>query len=133
LRKFSSIISISKIPIRRICRQCIESRDLPSVDEQIILAELKKQNKKRNLTKRVYYGKGCKACSMTGYSGRMGIFEILIIDENLRNVINSENVSTDKLNEAAAAQGMKTMFEDALDKIEQGITTPEEVFRAIRE
>lgn len=81
----------------------------------------------------LYRGKGCSACGQTGYRGRIGIFEILNIDEELRKLIISSDFSLDNLNNLAKKRGMVTMFEDGLRKAATGMTTIEEVLRVIRE
>ncbi|OHB20278.1 MAG: hypothetical protein A3J67_03340 [Parcubacteria group bacterium RIFCSPHIGHO2_02_FULL_48_10b] len=119
--------------LRRICRQCINSQELLPAARETINQELAKRGKKREMAKIAYRGKGCRVCGMTGYSGRIGIFEVFVIDENVRSIINSGAVTSDNLKKAADDQRMTTMFEDGLSKIEQGDTTVEELFRAIRE
>jgi type II secretory ATPase GspE/PulE/Tfp pilus assembly ATPase PilB-like protein len=85
------------------------------------------------MPKLIYAGKGCQACGGTGYRGRTGIFEILNITEEIRKSIISPDFSLDNLKKAARAQGMISMFEHGLRKVERGMTTIEEVLRVIRE
>jgi type II secretory ATPase GspE/PulE/Tfp pilus assembly ATPase PilB-like protein len=85
------------------------------------------------IPKLIYKGRGCQACGGTGYRGRTGIFEILNITEDIRKIIISPDFSLDNLRKAARAQGMISMFEDGLKKVERGMTTIEEVLRVIRE
>lgn len=119
--------------VRRICQQCIASHELSHAEEKTIQQEMQRHGRKRDVTRILYKGKGCSACGKTGYSGRIGLFELFVIDEKVRNIITSQQVTTDALLEVALAQGMKTMFEDGLEKAEHGLTTLEEIFRAIRE
>jgi len=121
---------------RKIHRDCIESY-APSPE---VLNLIKRQLKELNLDPAkvkipniFYRGKGCPGCNYTGYSGRIGLFEVLEIDENIRRLIISPNFSLDALKKQAQSQGMITMFEDGLKKIELGLTTIEEVLRVIRE
>ncbi|MBW1693988.1 MAG: Flp pilus assembly complex ATPase component TadA [Deltaproteobacteria bacterium] len=72
-----------------------------------------------------YKGKGCKECQYTGYSGRIGIFEFLKMDANIIKLI-SKYTTEDELWEAAKESGIKTLFEDAWNKVKEGITTIEE-------
>ena len=121
--------------VRKICLDCIESFS-PSAD---LLKSIKKQIEDIHLIsefktpKILYRGKGCLNCNNTGYSGRIGIFEILNIDEEIRKEIISPNFSLDKVINLAKGKGMMTMFEDGLRKAELGMTTIEEVLRVIRE
>ena len=80
-----------------------------------------------------YRGRGCLNCGNTGYSGRLGIYEVLNIDEDVRKEIVSPNFSLDGLIAIAKKKGMITMFEDGLRKAGLGTTTIEEVLRVIRE
>lgn len=75
-----------------------------------------------------YRGKGCKMCHQTGYRGRIGIFELMVIEEDLRELI-MEKANINILREKARKKGMKTLREDGWKKVIQGITTPEEIFR----
>jgi general secretion pathway protein E/type IV pilus assembly protein PilB len=71
-------------------------------------------------------GDGCAECNATGYRGRMGIFEIFVVNEEIQKMI-YEHVGTSKLREKARAQGMRTMREDGARKVTSGLTTIEEV------
>jgi len=77
-------------------------------------------------------GKGCPECSGTGFKGRVGIFEVLKIDEQLRKLI-FEKASIQILLEQARKEGFKLMVEDGLEKVAAGIITIEEVLQAVRE
>jgi len=77
---------------------------------------------------RYYKGTACPKCLNSGYKGRLGIFELLIIDDPIRNLILSRASSTE-IKTLAINNGMKTLRESGIDKIKAGITTPEEVLR----
>lgn len=79
-----------------------------------------------------YQAVGCPHCLNTGYRGRIGIFEILLIDSDIKKLI-IEKVTGDDIWAAARKKGPKTMLEDGLIKVSKGITTIEEVFRVISE
>ena len=107
--------------IRRICPQCSnvhqpEARELRLLNFPAPLA------KGANFRK----GTGCKLCHGTGYRGRMGIFEILVITDALRAMIH-DGASAAKLRAQARAEGMRTLREDGVRKIIAGLTTVEEV------
>ena len=126
---------VSQRLVRKICQSCIYSYE----PEQKILATLKKQlkeidpNSSQEVPKVLFRGKGCQSCGDTGYKGRMGIFEVLNVGEEIRNFITSKEFSLDGLKKLARQQGMVSMFEDGLRKAQLGITTLEEVLRVIRE
>lgn len=77
-------------------------------------------------------GKGCKACFNTGYKGRMGIYELMISDEEIRQLTTKKS-STDEIRKAALKAGMKTLHDDGLEKVKAGITSQEEVLRVTQE
>ena len=112
------------------------------ISQEIELSKLEKHfsqeiikkffDNKKEKSVRVYYGKGCPLCHQTGYEGRVGIFEILIVDEVIRKVIvNRQDAS--EIKKTAISRGMKTMIEDALEKVKQGITSLDEVLRVTKE
>jgi general secretion pathway protein E len=74
---------------------------------------------------------GCDKCMNTGYRGRIGIFEVLEIDESLKKTI-IKTQDANVLREEAKQKGFTVMFEDALKKVIQGITTAEEILMAIK-
>ena len=79
-----------------------------------------------------YKGKGCNRCGQTGYKGRMGIYEIMVIDEELTKMINS-HATADDIKKYAREHGMITMLEDGLVKSKTGITTIAEILRVTKE
>ena len=80
----------------------------------------------------VYEGKGCDECSNTGYRGRVGIFELLIINDDIRRLI-LQKTSANIIKEKAREHGMITLREDGWNKVKQGITTISEVLRVTLE
>ena len=77
-------------------------------------------------------GKGCEQCAFTGYHGRVGIFELIVVDDDLRNLI-MQDVDSNKIREVARRNGMKTLLEDGTEKIKAGITTLSELLRVTQE
>jgi len=75
-------------------------------------------------------GNGCPACFQTGYLGRSGIFEILEVNETIRELI-FQQISKDVLARVAMDMGMRTLKQNAVDKVREGATTPEEVYRVV--
>ena len=81
---------------------------------------------------KIFVGKGCEKCRFTGFKGRTAIHEILVINDEIRELIvkrTSANIIRDK----AISQGMKTLRQDGLDKVCKGITTIEEVIRVTQQ
>ena len=81
---------------------------------------------------RFYKGKGCDSCNQSGYAGRVGIFEVLEVRDNIRELISSR-ANADQIRKAAITNGMTTMFEDGLNKAISGKTTLEEIFRVTKQ
>jgi type IV pilus assembly protein PilB len=111
--------------VRRICDQCKEPHT-PTPEE---LFKMKVRGKNSSAMK-FYRGKGCPACAHTGYKGRIGVFEVLIVDSQVRELV-TNNATEDAILKAASESGMSYMSEDGIDKIHQGITTIDELFRVI--
>jgi len=79
-----------------------------------------------------YRGRGCDECNGTGYRGRAGIFELLEFTDEIRILI-QKDAPLEEIRKAAINSGMKTLREDGMDKIKQGITTVEEIVRATQD
>ena len=109
--------------VRKICEKCKEPH-VPAETELRLLGPAAKQLGEVQL----FHGKGCPDCSFTGYRGRLGIYEIFLIDDQVRNLI-FERVSSTELRIKARELGMRTLREDGLRKVVAGITTLEEVLR----
>jgi type IV pilus assembly protein PilB len=75
-----------------------------------------------------YKGKGCPACNFTGMKGRVAVYEVMPITEELRTLI-LRNAPTAEIRDLALNQGMKTLRQNALQKVIEGVTTVEEVLR----
>jgi hypothetical protein len=73
---------------------------------------------------------GCEACDGAGYRGRVGVFEMLVLDEDVRSAI-CAGARDDQLRARARTKGMKSMQDDALEKVRTGMTTLEEVMRLV--
>lgn len=108
--------------VRRICSQCREEVDPKDIHLKGIQEELKK----------AFQGKGCPACHYSGYRGRLGIFELAAVDENVRQAIH-HNQPEEAIVEIFKKNGVKSIVRDGLDKVEQGLTTVEEVLRVTQE
>lgn len=109
--------------VRKICLDCKEEY----TPEPEILGDIGLSLEEAK-TKKFYHGAGCSKCNNTGYKGRTGIFELLIMNEKIRSLL-LERAHTVMLKKAAVDSGMKSLLQDGLDKIYSGITTIEEVLR----
>jgi general secretion pathway protein E len=81
---------------------------------------------------RVYQSAGCAQCFQTGYLGRTGIYEMLVVDDDIR-ALALKNADSTSIKRAAVARGMRTLRDDGADKVARGITTIEEVLRVTQE
>jgi type IV pilus assembly protein PilB len=107
---------------RRICEQCREPYELPA-DKIIGLPSDFRENKVT-----AYRGKGCQRCTHTGYYGRIPVVQALLIDDNVREMI-LKKVPLIEIREYAHRQGMKTLREDAIEKVLKGEISLEEALR----
>jgi type II secretory ATPase GspE/PulE/Tfp pilus assembly ATPase PilB-like protein len=123
-------VVIAQRLIRKICLSCRTSIDLTR-------ATLEKEHGKEVLAKlfgtktsiRAYEGKGCEVCHQTGFTGRVGIFEVLVINDAIRQaIVKRENASV--IRDIAVKQGMATMLDDGIQKVKEGLTTIDEVMRS---
>ncbi len=115
--------------VRIICPECKTALS-PKVKEGLI-----DQFKSINLDiskLEIYEGKGCQSCRSTGYMGRTGIYEILTITEPIRELI-LNRASSQQIKAKAVTQGMRTLLQDGLQKVSQGITTYSEVMRVTQQ
>jgi type IV pilus assembly protein PilB len=78
----------------------------------------------------LYRAQGCSRCNTTGYRGRLGLYEVMIVSEAIRR-LTVERKSADEIGRVAAAEGMKSLREDGIDKVLQGMTSVEEIARVI--
>src|SRR5262249_43553025 len=109
--------------VRKICEDCRTEFE-PSAE---MLMELNLRPGEVQ-GKKFYYGRGCDRCNNTGHRGRMGIFELVLMNDDIRDLV-SGGVSTDALRVACKKQGMTTLRESGLRAIYTGLTTIEEVVR----
>jgi len=128
-------IIIAQRLVRQICMKCIVSYSLTDkeIDDLKHQLELEKFLNLKELKEiRLYKGKGCDACNHSGYSGRIGIFEVLEVKENIKDLIGAR-ADSDQIKKAARENGMITMLEDGFQKVISGKTTIEEIFRVTKE
>jgi general secretion pathway protein E len=119
----SSVVAVlAQRLIRKICPDCKKPYQ-PDDEELIRLGVVPGKNRPT-----FYRGAGCPACSQTGYRGRTGIHELMVMDDDIRPHVGSKSDAT-AIKQAAMAKGMVMLKEEAADKIFHGITTTEEVMR----
>lgn len=127
-------IAIAQRLVRQICPKCRVSHKLSTEDKNLINTNknIKAVFDKEGYTDlsklRFYKGLGCKACGKTGFRGRLGIFEILEMNEDVRKLIIAKE-SSDNIIIAAKKNGMKMLLEDGIDKVLHGVTTFVEILR----
>jgi len=114
--------------VRKICTNCIEAYT-PSDD---LIGYLRAYLGSKQPSGQFYKGKGCTECNHKGYKGRVGAFEVLEVNEEIRQLI-IKRVSSEEITKAAIANGMVPLVLDGINKASGGITTLEEVIRVVRE
>ena len=111
--------------VRLVCPDCrTPIENLPSSESLVELGFSKSEVKDL----KVYQGRGCDECSQTGYRGRIALYEVLPINDEIRNMIVARAQATD-IRKKSLALGMRTLRESGLDKVRRGMTTIEEVLR----
>ncbi len=120
----SSLIGVlAQRLVRMICPKCKEPYEAgQEIVDKLELAE----------SISTYHGTGCDYCRNTGYRGRTGIFELMVVDSEIRQLI-LERASSDVIRKKAVSQKMQVLRESGLEKVGQGITTIEEVLRVAQE
>ena len=112
--------------VRTLCTHCREAY-MPSDEEVPVDFPLDDYTAGQP----IYRAKGCRQCRSTGYAGRLGIYELLVSNDEIR-VLASERRSTNEIRKAAIANGMRTLREDGWIKVARGLTTVEEVLRVTK-
>jgi general secretion pathway protein E len=121
----SSVIGVmAQRLVRKICGTCIDDVFLSDKEAELLGISLQKHPK-------IKRGKGCKHCANTGYRGRIGLYELLQVTDAIRHVIAKGGDAND-IRKKAIDEGTRTLREDALQKLYEGVTTPEEVVRVTR-
>jgi len=110
--------------VRKICEHC----RVPIAPDRELLEMLRIPAS--SLGPEIAGGKGCDRCNQSGYQGRIGIFEIFVMHDDYRHLI-SGNYKEAELLKMARLDGMKTLMEDGIEKVREGVTTLEELLRVI--
>ena len=108
---------------RRLCSECKEPFEPDAKMRENIGLDLDEE-----IT--LYRPKGCDRCNNTGYRGRVGVYEVMLMSERIQQ-LTVERASSDQIKQVAIAEGMQTLREDGLEKVRMGFTSYEEVLRVI--
>ena len=124
----SSVVCVAAQRLmRRICLHCKEPAEIPA--EVLTRYRISEQESKK-LT--AFKGQGCVKCGQTGYLGRVGACEVLLMDTDIRDLV-IQKKSSNVIHQLAVEKGMETLFENALGLFKTGVTTLEEVLRVTSE
>jgi type IV pilus assembly protein PilB len=130
-------VVIAQRLVRKVCEHCKTSYPLSLEEKKLVesIPEVRKIFEEKDYSDldkvNLYKGTGCKKCTNTGYTGRIGIFEVLEVDKDIKKLI-LQKESSSNITEKARENGMITMIEDGLEKVFAGETTLSEVLRVIR-
>jgi general secretion pathway protein E len=123
----SSLVAVlAQRLVRVLCKKCREAYAATAEE----LKEIGVRPPERQV--KVYRAKGCADCNFTGYRGRVGIFELMLVDDDLRSLV-SQNIDSKTIKQAAIRKGMRTLRGDGALKVLQGVTSSAEVLRATEE
>ena len=109
--------------VRRICPDCRE-QVVPST-EQLNQLDLAPDDV---LDRKFYRGRGCAVCNNTGFKGRTGLYELMVINDQIRSLIN-HNASTEQIRDVALQTGMTALRQSGMEKVYNGTTTIDEIIR----
>ncbi len=141
---YTTNIVVAQRLVRKICPHCKKefkldadaSKELAKIFDIKKLSKLFKENipKSTKISNQMTFfkGEGCRRCGQTGFKGRIGIYEVLLIDDDLVKKIN-QHATADDIKEYARSVGMVTILEDGLVKAKMGVTTISEVLRVTKE
>lgn len=118
------IVVVAQRMVRRICPHCRTLGEVSAEEQSAYEKELGEQRTK------FYHGEGCNFCANTGYLGRIGVFEILAMNERTRQMYTADATAS-QIREQAISDGMAPMIRDGMLKVKEGITTPGEVLHNI--
>ena len=116
---------VSQKLARRICQHCKVERETTAYEKEVFKRTLGKE-----VTKVLDHGPGCEHCR-NGYSGRIAIQEVLLINDEIRNAINDENMPREELKKMVYTKDVTTLLQDGLNKVLDGITSFEEIYKLV--
>ncbi|MFA5270623.1 MAG: ATPase, T2SS/T4P/T4SS family [Patescibacteria group bacterium] len=116
--------------VRKLCPRCKHEYE-PSKEELEMIERSQVTDQEGNLRRVLYRSTGCKFCNQVGYRGRIGIFEVMPVTNELRNLI-MRSTAIHEVKQLARQQGMRTLWESGLGKVNKGITSLDELLRVAR-
>ena len=120
--------SLNLVVAQRLVRKiCVNCREATPVDDQTLKQLRLDEEKARQCN--FYHGRGCPDCANSGYSGRMPLFEFMVVDTKIRDAIIS-GASEPEIRTLARRSGLGSLLDSGVKKVVQGLTTPEEVISA---
>ena len=119
----STNVIVAQRLARRVCQSCKEPAPVPP--QALVSIGFSPDEAAKVVP---YKGKGCMTCTDTGYKGRVALYEVMVIKDNIREAV-LQGASVFELRELARNNGMKTLREAGIQKIREGMTTPEEIMR----
>ena len=124
--------TVSQRLVRKLCTNCARERDFTSEELNIIHAIEERNDTKFDLEgKKTYDAVGCKKCNGVGYYDRIGVFEVLVFNDEIRELI-SQGESTLKIKELAMKYGYRPLIVDGINKVLSGVTNIEELNNKLR-
>ncbi len=118
--------------VRKICPKCKQKSSEPMTDprrkDSYFSKMITEEQRKMKMKGKIYRGKGCESCKFTGYKGRTAIYEFLVIEDSIKELI-LKKASANQIEEKARELGMSILRQQGWQKVAEGITTPEEVIR----
>jgi type IV pilus assembly protein PilB len=118
----SCVLILAQRLVRRLCPQCKEVEKIPP--ETLMSIGFSQEDAHSSMV--TYKGKGCPTCNNNGYKGRLGLYEVLPIGEEIKALI-LEGANPTEIKKKAISLGMKTLRMSGLEKIKGGLTSVEEV------
>ncbi len=127
-------VIIAQRLVRKICVSCVTSYPIPPEIKKIVKDQMKLLNDTniKKIPETLFKGNGCSVCNHTGFLGQIGIYEVFQITDKVRELVMKAAPGVE-LRKQGIKDGMITMFQDGLKKVELGITPIEEVLRVVRE
>lgn len=124
--------TVSQRLVRKLCPNCRKERDFTAEEIEFIHSVERKDNVKFNLDgKKTYDAVGCKKCNNVGYYDRIGLFEILVLDDNIRDLITAD-ASSLQIKEQAMQGNYRPLIVDGISKVLSGDTNLNELNRKLR-
>lgn len=129
-------VAIAQRLVRTLCKDCKKKIPMPQSRKALVeevlasLVGLEEANEFKTTPEEIWGAVGCESCNKSGYRGRIGVFEAIIADKNIENIIR-ENPSEREIKEAAKSQGIIDLRQDGVLKVLRGVTTFEELERVI--